>query len=224
MKDTTHIPEDGTAGPEPACDPLPPDTGNVAKTGTETERGSEEPSKPKPKKKVPPWMQSRIAVKKGHVLPEGGAVEHALEYARLNLRIVPLWAGIKIPRGEEWQHFATCDADAIQDHFKYCPRDNVGLWMGDGTFALDSDPRHGGSLEKIKNVMPLPETAWAKTGGGGDHLLLRDPDPNFTVWGCGNAFGLSGVEIKGQNMSIAALKGANFAGQREPVTGPRKCD
>src|SRR5271165_878201 len=51
---------------------------------------------------------------------------------------------------------------------------NIGIRLGrqtNGTFlfAIDVDPRHGGSLESLVQNRQFPATAHALTAGGGEH-------------------------------------------------------
>lgn len=60
------------------------------------------------------------------------------------------------------------------------PAGNIGILTGapSGFFALDVDPRHGGTMslrELVTAHGKLPPTLTATTGGGGMHILFRIP-------------------------------------------------
>lgn len=124
--------------------------------------------------------------------------EYALAYAHLGFAVVPLnWitetgacscgradchsAGKHpfAPLARNGAHSATKDVERIRSWFETHPRLNIGIATGaaSGIVVVDIDPRNGGDgtweamLER--NGATEPETARAKTGGGGTHLLFR---------------------------------------------------
>lgn len=106
---------------------------------------------------------------------------HALAYARLGWRVVPIPPGLKRPDLPAWQEQATTDPSLITDWFTRWPQHGIGLvcGAGSGVFALDVDPAHGGD-ETLADLEAqhgaLPDTVEAITGGGGRHLLFAWPE------------------------------------------------
>lgn len=113
--------------------------------------------------------------------------EHALAYAALGLRTLPIRAGGKAPPFKSWQHAATNDPDKIDNWFKGLYRDcGVGIALGDQPngwhlFALDLDNHgDGDGTDELAELEAkhgaLPDTWRAITGSGGVHLIFRVPE------------------------------------------------
>jgi hypothetical protein len=116
-----------------------------------------------------------------------------------------------VPRIGRWQERATSNPDTIRGWYDGRPGDNLGLRTGEGLVALDVDVAGGGfesyaRLTAERGVMP--ETATARTGSGGMHLLLR-------VEGrVANRVGLlPGLDVRGDGGQIVV------APSLHPVTG-----
>jgi hypothetical protein len=102
------------------------------------------------------------------------ALRYAEAYALLGWRILPVTPGGKQPLNGQGIDHATTDLNAIRTWFTERPDANIGIRLDTADlFAVDIDPRNGGSLELINE---LPPTLTAKTGGGGMHLLYRMPN------------------------------------------------
>ena len=104
----------------------------------------------------------------------------ALEYARRGVPVFPCNPGGKTPLTYSGFWDATTDAHHIEAWWDRWPRANVGVPTGErsGLLVLDVDPRDGGpeslvALERVNG--PLPQTAKARTGGGGVHVFFRYP-------------------------------------------------
>ncbi len=124
----------------------------------------------------------------------------AHEYARLGLRVTTLWPGSKKPILHNWQQRASTKPAVYTNLFKN-PDVNIGIVTGRGIFALDVDPRNGGtkSLDQLQNRFPFPRTAEAITGSRGRHFLFRVPQGVKIK----NKTGLRpGIDIKGDGGMI----------------------
>jgi Bifunctional DNA primase/polymerase, N-terminal len=104
----------------------------------------------------------------------------ALTYARRGVPVFPCEPGAKRPLTRNGHWDATTDPHAIGRWWRQWPSANVGLPTGkkSGVVVLDVDVDDGGpeSLARLERVgAPVPETARARTGGGGIHLYFRYP-------------------------------------------------
>jgi len=94
--------------------------------------------------------------------------------------VFPCEPGGKAPLTYNGFWDATTDSGRIGIWWGRWPGANVGVPTGErsGMLVLDVDPRDGGpeSLAELeRTVGPLPETAKARTGGGGMHIFFRYP-------------------------------------------------
>lgn len=106
---------------------------------------------------------------------------HALAYAALRWRVVPIAPGQKRPAMADWVNAATTDVELLTQWYTANSQYGVGLvtGVGSGVWALDVDPGHGGddTLATLEHTHgKLPATVEAITGGGGRHLLFRWPN------------------------------------------------
>ncbi|MDP8974102.1 MAG: bifunctional DNA primase/polymerase [Actinomycetota bacterium] len=104
----------------------------------------------------------------------------ALSYARRGIPVFPCEPGGKRPLTYNGFFDATTDIGRVKDWWDRWPDANVGVptGKGSGLLVLDVDPRDGGpeSLAALERENgPLPETARARTGGGGVHVFFRYP-------------------------------------------------
>jgi AAA domain/Bifunctional DNA primase/polymerase, N-terminal/Primase C terminal 1 (PriCT-1) len=95
-------------------------------------------------------------------------LDYALAYARAGYCVIPCRG--KIPLTEHGAKDASGDEGVITGWWQRWPDANIGLAL-DGLVAVDIDPRNGGNVDHLPH--PLPETCYAKTGGGGWHYLYR---------------------------------------------------
>ncbi len=125
----------------------------------------------------------------------------ALAYARRGLPVFPCEAGGKRPLTYNGFWDATTEAHHIRAWWSRWPAANVGVPTGghSGLLVLDVDPRAGGfeslALLERKNG-PLPETARARTGGGGVHVFFRYP-AGETVRNSAGTLGV-GLDVRGE--------------------------
>lgn len=89
----------------------------------------------------------------------------------------PRYHPVDLPHGVR---NASTDPAVIARWWRRWPQANVALATGApaGFIVVDVDHRHGGdeSLRELERRLgPLPETARAVTGSGGEHILLRYP-------------------------------------------------
>jgi len=136
---------------------------------------------------------------------------HALAYAALGWRVLPIKPGGKHPPMASWQHFASHETSKIDSWYKGLYRDcGVGIAMGaqpNGTILIavdvdEHDPAQSGSetLWELQQIHgELPETVTAITGSGGKHLIFKlpagvEPLPNVKLG--------SGIDTRGQGGQI----------------------
>jgi Bifunctional DNA primase/polymerase, N-terminal/Primase C terminal 1 (PriCT-1) len=96
------------------------------------------------------------------------ALDFALRYASSGYRVLPLRPRSKVPLTERGAHDASCDESRIRSWWERWPNANVGLAL-QNLIAVDIDPRNGGDVDALPER--LPDTCYAKTGGGGWHYL-----------------------------------------------------
>ena len=114
-------------------------------------------------------------------------IDAALDYARIGWRVFPCHPtghqpmdGSKDKHGNSGFYLGTTDEKQIRIWWARWPEAAIGLRTGEisGVFAVDIDPRNGGSfsIEHIEaKYGELPETVESQTGGGGRHLFFRWP-------------------------------------------------
>ena len=120
----------------------------------------------------------------------------ALLYARHGLPVVPMHTTThgrcscgrgeacsspgKHPRTAHGVNDATTDRKLINKWWREWPKANIGIAVGEGPglIALDIDPRHNGEKTlsaKEAELGKLPNTVTSLTGGGGRHLIYKQP-------------------------------------------------
>jgi hypothetical protein len=138
-------------------------------------------------------------------------LDHALAYARLGIRIIPIKPGQKYPPIPQWQNKATWDEPTIRDWWTNQYADyGIGIATGHtrngNIFVIDVDDRehHSGSetLEALQERYgQLPETVEAQTGSGGRHLYYYTP---VTIRNdAGTRLG-PGLDIRGEGGQVLA--------------------
>jgi putative DNA primase/helicase len=122
----------------------------------------------------------------------------------------------KHPRTKNGLHDASTDEAKIRRWWETWEDANIGVATGKeaGIFALDVDPRRGGtealaSLEAEHGK--LPETRTADTGGGGVHYLFKYPD--FPVKNSTGVLG-PGLDIRGEGGAIVVAPSLHTSGNR----------
>ena len=125
----------------------------------------------------------------------------ALAYARRGVPVFPCEPGGKRPLTRNGFWDATTEARQIGAWWARWPAANVGVPTGgrSGLLVLDADPRGGGfeSLALLERENgPLPETARARTGGGGVHVFFGYP-AGETVRNSAGTLG-AGLDVRGE--------------------------
>lgn len=101
--------------------------------------------------------------------PTTDALSFALRYAECGYRVLPLRG--KVPLVEHGAHSASLDPARLREWWERWPNAGIGITL-DGLVVVDVDPRNGGN---IADLLELPYTCHARTGGGGMHYLYRSP-------------------------------------------------
>ena len=134
----------------------------------------------------------------------------ACEYADRGWAIHPLKPRSKVPATEHGMNDATSDLARVFRWWEGHPRHNIGISCeASGLVVIDVDPRHGGddSLhDLIVELGPLPPTVESLSGGGGQHLVFRNPGGSFAreITPTGQPRGkTSGVDIKASGYIVA---------------------
>ena len=125
----------------------------------------------------------------------------ALAYVRRGVPVFPCEPGGKRPLTHSGFWDATTQERRIRAWWGRWPTANLGVPTGSrsGLLVLDVDPRDGGtgSLALLeRDGGPLPETARARTGGGGMHLFFRYP-AGETVRNSAGVLG-AGLDVRGE--------------------------
>jgi hypothetical protein len=112
--------------------------------------------------------------------------DEALRLASEGIVVFPMARASSRPAVEGGYHGASSDPEAIRAWWGADPTFNVGMPMRpNGLIALDVDPRNGGEVTFAaceRKLGPLPRELCARSGGGGLHLILREP-PNQILAG-----------------------------------------
>jgi hypothetical protein len=110
----------------------------------------------------------------------------ACTYADRGWAVMPLKARQKAPLGLLVPHGmddATSDLATVFGWWERVPHANVGInCEASGLVVLDVDPRNDGedSLhDLLRELGTLPRTIEAHSGGGGQHILFRNPGGSF---------------------------------------------
>lgn len=114
-------------------------------------------------------------------------LEYALRYANAGFPVFPLRARGKIPVTVNGSHDASVDETKLREWWTQWPDANIGLTLG-GLVVVDVDPRNGGDVDSLPK---LPDTCYARTGGGGQHFLFKaKPGVRY------NAHPAPGIDVK----------------------------
>lgn len=95
-------------------------------------------------------------------------LDFALAYAQAGYPVIPVRG--KIPLTEHGAHDGTIDPARLSEWWDRWPDANIGMTLAD-LVVVDVDPRNGGDVDALPH--PLPDTCYAKTGGGGFHYLYH---------------------------------------------------
>ena len=140
-----------------------------------------------------------------------GQLNWALRYARMGLPVFPCKPGGKEPLTPHGFKDASTDSKRIREWRRQWPDANIGLATGSpsGLIVLDIDPRNGGdwSWATIRAGRKIPKTAEQWTGGGGKHIVFRDPGGI----GCGTL--APGLDVKGEGGYIIVSPSVHPSGE-----------
>lgn len=155
-------------------------------------------------------------------------VEDALEYVRTHGRVLPLHSVLpgggctcgdpschsvaKHPLTKNGVKDASCDPEQIRDWWRRYPYANIGIATGAGTLVIDIDPQHGGSLEALNAIVPLPPTTTTSTGGGGLHLYFSYDRSRMVRNSTGKL--APGIDVRGENGYVVAPPSIHVSGNR----------
>lgn len=132
-------------------------------------------------------------------------LDHALAYAALGWRVVPIPPGHKYPHGiDDWQDKATTDPARIRRHWGKHPDHGIGIATGPGSgiVAIDVDTYAGGDLADLEALIgPLPDTVEAVTGRGGRHLLFAHPIDSMPITNAAHMMPV-GIDVRGDGGQI----------------------
>lgn len=120
----------------------------------------------------------------------------------------------KHPRTKNGLKAATTNLDVITQWWKKWPDANIAIATGEvsGFIALDVDPRHGGdeSLKALTGLYgTLPDTIEAITGGGGQHILFKNPGQVKNQTNI-----VSGLDVRGDGGYIAVSPSLHISGSK----------
>lgn len=159
-------------------------------------------------------------------------LEVALKYASRGWHVLPLhWPqdekcscgnpgcgnnSAKHPLTKNGLNDATTDPKIIREWLAKWPEANIGIRTGaiSGFVVLDIDPRHAGDESLIKLETKhgkLPDTIESLTGGGGRHIFFQHPGGDFP--NRARAFGLAGIDIRGDGGYIVAPPSKHISGK-----------
>ena len=151
----------------------------------------------------------------------------ALAYARRGIPVFPCEARGKAPLTYSGFLDATTDPRRIEAWWRRWPGANVGIPTGErsGLLVLDVDLRDGGpgSLAELERAGgPLPETARARTGGGGMHVFFQYPTGEVVRSSAGRLG--PGLDVRGEGGYVVVppsrTRGAYEWLDRAPLADP----
>ncbi|MDJ0288209.1 MULTISPECIES: bifunctional DNA primase/polymerase [Bacillus] len=120
----------------------------------------------------------------------------------------------KHPRTKNGLKAASTNLEVIREWWEKWPEANIAIATGQesGFVVLDVDPRHGGegSLDLLKNQYgSLPNTIEAITGGGGRHILFKNPGQVKNKTNI-----LPGLDVRGEGGYIVVSPSLHACGKR----------
>ncbi|MFZ2720229.1 MAG: bifunctional DNA primase/polymerase [Minisyncoccia bacterium] len=136
-------------------------------------------------------------------------LEWALDYRKRGWSVIPVNKD-KIPHsGFPWKAYQTelPSEEEMRMWWKQWPNSNIAVITGkiSGVVALDLDIKHG----RKSSEFPIPPTAAARSGSGGEHFFFKYPQQGFK-----SAGGVSGngVDIRGDGGYIVLSPSVNAKG------------
>lgn len=156
---------------------------------------------------------------------EKSTLDYALEYEKLGWSIIPIRPKDKTPLFQ-WKKFESHRATTkeILQWFQENPNINIAVITGSisGIIALDIDTKHNRSSNDFSDMgLSIPQTANAKTGSGGEHLIFKHPgghvkSTNGQLWG-------EGIDIKADGGYIVLAPSIHPNGEKYTwINSPEK--
>jgi len=159
-------------------------------------------------------------------------LDHALAYAKLGWRIVPLHhindkgqctclrpgceAPGKHPRIKDWTNQATTDEAIIRAWWARWPDANIGMAMGKGLVDIESEVDCAENLTRLEAKLgPLPDSVSWSSGGGGQHRVFRTSLPIGNLTNIGQEIlGIpkTGVDVRGEGGQAVMPPSAHISG------------
>lgn len=110
----------------------------------------------------------------------------ALLYASYGWKIFPVKGKIPIAGVDRGHLDATDDTEIVTKWWTTHPDASIALHLrASGLIAIDVDPRNDGdkNLAQLEALHgPLPRALNARSGSGGEHVLMADPSPGNEGW------------------------------------------
>jgi hypothetical protein len=137
-------------------------------------------------------------------------LDSALEYARHNMLVSPLWPKGKHPLSGFGFNEPTTDEQLITRWWTICPDANIGIPTGlrhNSLIVIDLDVTDNADGQKeLKRIcceysVSLPDTAVVQTGSGGVHLYFRN-NKGVPVTGGKNM--APGIDIRSEGAHVVA--------------------
>lgn len=107
---------------------------------------------------------------------------------------------------------ATRDAEVIRQWWQSWPFANVGVATGHGVFVIDIDPRHGGTLEALAELVDIEHVSLAGTGGSGWHIYFKY-EKGVTLSNTAGKLG-AGIDTRGKGGYVVAPPSLHASGNR----------
>ncbi len=159
-------------------------------------------------------------------------LDHALAYAKLGWRIVPLHhingkgqctclrpgceAPGKHPRIKDWTNQATTDEATIRAWWARWPDANIGMAMGRGLVDIESEVDCAENIARLEAKLgPLPDSVSWSSGGGGQHRVFRTTLPIGNLTNIGREIlGVpkTGIDVRGEGGQAVMPPSAHISG------------
>ena len=156
-----------------------------------------------------------------------GMLQHALAYAELGWRVVPVKQDTKRPRPKKWQDVATVDPGRITHWWDQWPDAGICLATGQesGVWVLDVDVMEGG-LDTLRRLTSehgeLPKGPRADTGTNGFHLYFSNPEGMHVS--TTKRIGGTGLDVRGDGGQVVLPPSGHAWNQCKVCADPeREC-
>jgi AAA domain/Bifunctional DNA primase/polymerase, N-terminal len=133
----------------------------------------------------------------------------AREHLRNGMRIFAVDPNGKKPAFVGWQYTAPRDHSRIPDWLTENPEYNIGT-PTDELLVIDVDPKHGGSIDVLYGLGPLPDTQVSMTPSGGQHVMYDLP-PGVRVGGSIGKLA-AGIDVRSRG-NLIVLPGSTINGR-----------